>query len=530
MKDFAALYRALDETTRTSEKVAAMAAYFRDAAPEDAAWAVFFLSGRRVKRLVKSADLWSWAIEASGLPPWLFEESYHVVGDLAETIALLLPERTAASDRPLHQWVQDELLRMRDAPAEVQREVMLGAWNSLDRHERFVWNKLITSAFRVGVSQTLVVRGLAAASGVEEAVLTHRLMGHWSPTPEFYQRLISEETDDARVSQPYPFCLAHPLEAAPASLGERADWQLEWKWDGIRAQLIRRQNETFVWSRGEDLITDRFPEAVAAATHLPDGTVLDGELLGWRDGQVLSFGQLQRRIGRKNLGRKLLAEVPVALVAFDLLEEHGEDIRHRPLRERRRRLEALIGPEGFGNAIIPAPVLREPTWEALAEVRSESRERLVEGFMLKSLDAPYETGRKKGIWWKWKVDPFSVDAVLIYAQRGSGKRASLYTDHTFAVWDGDTLVPFAKAYSGLTDEEIREVDRFVRTNTVERFGPVRSVKPTLVFEIAFEGIRRSTRHRSGVAVRFPRIARWRRDKKPEDADSIESLKALLPSP
>ena len=528
MKAFADLYRALDSTTRTNEKVAAMAAYFRNASPDDAAWAVFFLSGRRMKRLVKSADFWRWAVEESGLPPWLFEESYHVVGDLAETIALLLPEPKTSSERPLHAWVEEELLRMRDASPEVQRGVMVGAWRSLDRHERFVWNKLITSALRVGVSQTLLVRALAQASGVEEPVLTHRLMGHWSPTPDFYARLISGETADARVSQPYPFCLAHPLEGAPELLGERDDWQVEWKWDGIRAQLIRRRNETYLWSRGEDLITERFPEAIAASTRLPDGTVLDGELLGWKDGRVLSFGQLQRRIGRKNLGKKLLAEVPVALLAFDLLEEGGEDIRSLPLHERRQRLEALIGPRGMGNAIIPAPVLTEPTWEALATVREESRDRLVEGFMLKRLDAPYEVGRKKGIWWKWKIDPFSVDAVLIYAQRGSGKRASLYTDYTFAVWNGDELVPFAKAYSGLTDEEIREVDRFVRTNTVERFGPVRSVKPALVFEIAFEGIRRSTRHRSGVAVRFPRMARWRRDKKAEDADTIDAVMALLP--
>ena len=528
MKAFSELYRALDETTRTNEKVAAMAAYFRDAAPEDAAWAVFFLSGRRMKRLVRSADFWTWAIEESGLPPWLFEESYHVVGDLAETIALLLPESDAAPERPLHEWVEEELLRMRGLTPEGQREVMLNAWRSLDTRERFVWNKLITSAFRVGVSQTLLVRGLALASGIDQAVLMHRLMGHWSPTPEFFRQLVSEETADALVSQPYPFCLAHPLEDEPETLGDRDRWQVEWKWDGIRAQLIRRQNETYVWSRGEELITDRFPEAVSAATHLPDGTVLDGELLAWRDGQVLPFGQLQRRIGRKTLGKKLLTEVPVALLAFDLLEESGEDLRTLPLRERRTRLERMLGTLSAGGAIQLAPVLRAASWKELAEVREESRDRLVEGFMLKDLDASYEVGRKKGIWWKWKIDPFSVDAVLIYAQRGSGKRASLYTDYTFAVWDGDTLVPFAKAYSGLTDEEIREVDRFVRRNTVDRFGPVRSVTPDLVFEIAFEGIRPSTRHRSGVAVRFPRMARWRKDKKAGDADTLQSLKALIP--
>ena len=527
MRSFADLYRALDETTSINEKVRSMAAYFEQADPRDAAWAVFFLSGRRLKRLVKNADLWAWAVEYSGISPWLFEESRHVVGDFAETIALLLPKPMDASDRPLHDWVEDDLLSLRNATPDKQRSLLHDAWSRLEPHERFVWNKLITGSFRVGVSQTLLIRALSSVSGVAEAALAHRLMGHWDPSPEFYRALVSKDLSDSLVSRPYPFCLAHALEGSVEALGDRSQWQAEWKWDGIRAQVLRRSGQTFIWSRGEDLVTDRFPEVAAAASQLPDGTVLDGELLAWKDGHVLPFGELQRRIGRKQLGRKLLQEVPVSLLAFDLLEEDQVDIRGVPLRERRTRLERLLGRGSRGIAIQAAPVLIHSSWDELARLREGSRDRLVEGLMLKRGDAGYEVGRKKGIWWKWKIEPYSVDAVLMYAQRGHGKRATLYTDYTFGVWDGDALVPFAKAYSGLSDEEIREVDRFVRRHTAERFGPVRSVKPELVFEIAFEGIRKSTRHRSGVAVRFPRMARWRRDKSPGEADTIEALRHLL---
>jgi DNA ligase-1 len=352
-------------------------------------------------------------------------------------------------------------------------------------------------------------------------------MGGWSPTPDFYHRLLSPDTADADKSRPYPFCLAHPIDSPPRELGDLSEWQVEWKWDGIRAQLIRRGGRVFIWSRGEDLVTDRFPEVRDSALLLQDGIVLDGELLAWSGGRVLPFSLLQRRIGRKTLSRSMLRDVPVAFLSFDLLEVDDRDIRDRPLFERRAVLETVLGKCIPGQSIHPAPLVQAPVWEELAALREESRERLVEGFMLKRLDSPYSVGRKRGVWWKWKVDPFTIDAVLIYAQRGHGKRATLYTDYTFAIRDGDDLVPFAKAYSGLTDEEIRTVDRFIRQNTVERFGPVRSVRPFLVFEIGFEGIRKSSRHRSGVAVRFPRILRWRQDKKPEDADSLDTLNALI---
>ena len=527
MKKFARLFAAIDETTATNEKVAALVAYFGSAPPADAAWAVHFLTGRRPKRLVGSRKLAAWAADEADIPEWLFEESYHAVGDLAETITLVLPDDGASSELSLAHWVEERLLRLRGEDDDVQREVLVGAWRELDRKERFVWNKLITGSFRVGASQRLVIRALAEVSGVEEGVIAHRLMGAWDPTPEFFQRLIAPDTRDADVSRPYPFFLAHPLEAEPASLGDLQEWIAEWKWDGIRAQLIRRAGRTFLWSRGEELLAGRFPEVEETGGLLPEGTVIDGELLPWVDGVPLPFAQLQRRIGRKNLGRKILDEVPAVLVAYDLLEEAGTDIRPRPLSERRSRLAALVESVPAAGRLILSPAVSVSDWEALTEARRAAREMGAEGLMLKRLSSEYGVGRRRGDWWKWKVDPLTVDAVLIYAQPGSGKRAGLFTDYTFGIWEGNHLVPFAKAYSGLTDEEIRKVDAFVRRNTLEKFGPVRTVKPELVFELHFEGIQRSSRHKSGIAVRFPRMARWRTDKKAEEADNIETVRGLL---
>ncbi len=527
MREFARLYLALDETTATGEKVAALAAYFRVAPPEDAAWAVHFLVGRRPKRLIASGNLRTWAAAEAGIPDWLFEESYHSVGDLAETITLLLPDTGSSSEYPLSYWVEQRLLALRGQDQSVQHEEMVRAWRELDRRERYVWNKLITGSFRVGASARLVVRALAGASGVPEEVIAHRLMGAWEPSPDFYRRLIASDTRDADVSRPYPFYLAYPLEDDPATLGDPAEWIAEWKWDGIRAQLVRRAGTSFVWSRGEELLSGRFPEVEEAAALLPEGTVLDGELLPWLDGAPLPFAQLQRRIGRKNLGRKILAEVPVVLVAYDLLEEGGEDLRALPLAERRRRLGALLARVPSAGRLVISAAIETSGWEQTAAARQRARETGAEGLMLKRLSSPYRVGRRRGDWWKWKVDPLSVDAVLIYAQPGSGRRAGLYTDYTFGLRDGEGLVPFAKAYSGLTDAEIRRVDTFVRRNTLEKHGPVRVVKPELVFEIAFEGIQASPRHKSGIAVRFPRMVRWRTDKRVEEADTIETVRALL---
>jgi DNA ligase-1 len=527
MKKFADLYVALDQTTRTGEKVQELARYLADAPPGDAAWAVYFLIGRKPRQALSARKLTTWAMELAAIPEWLFGECYDAVGDLAETISLLVPPSVASSDRPLSEWVEQWLLPLQEMDEPSQRQAVLRAWAEMDTRQLFVWNKLVTGAFRVGVSHQLVVRALAQVSKLDTKTVAHRLMGDWVPTPPFYSNLISLEKRDEDLSRPYPFFLAHMLEDGPEALGDIGDWQPEWKWDGIRAQLIRRAGQVFVRSRGEELVTDRYPELKTAGELLPDGTVLDGEILPWNGDTPLPFAELQRRIGRKTLGRKLLEQVPVVLMAYDLLECGGQDVRHDCLSWRRAKLETLLAAAGSG-ALKLSPIIPVENWQELTRLRAESRVRRVEGIMLKRRSSPYRVGRQRGDWWKWKIQPYTIDAVLIYAQPGNGKRASLFTDYTFGVWNEGKLVPVAKAYSGLTDAEIREVDAFVRRNTVEKFGPVRTVKPELVFELAFEAIAPSTRHKSGIAVRFPRILTWRTDKRPEEADTLATLQSLLP--
>jgi len=534
MRRFTALFLTLDATTRTTEKVDALVAYFTDAPPADAAWALHVLVGRRLRRLVNTRLLREWVADEADLPLWLVEESYDAVGDLAETMALLLPPPSGeGTDAPLHALIRDRLEPLQGADDARKRELLVTTWRECTEAQRLVWNKLITGAFRVGVQRTLVARALGQVAGVDPAVMAHRLMGEWTPTPASYAALLAAD-DATDLARPYPFYLASPLEEDPAGvLGDVAAWQAEWKWDGIRGQLLRRGGETLLWSRGEELVTDRFPEIVEVAAQLPDGTVLDGEILCWRDGRPLPFNRLQTRINRKTVGPKLLRDAPVVFNAYDLLEVDGEDVREWPLSRRRQRLETIVEEVAGAEALRDDPrlvlsaIVAGDSWDALTAAREEARERGVEGLMLKRVDSPYAVGRKRGDWWKWKIDPYTIDAVLVYAQRGHGRRAGLYTDYTFAVWDGDELVPVAKAYSGLTDAEIREVDRFVRRHTVDRHGPVRVVEPRLVFELAFEAIAASSRHRSGIAVRFPRMARWRTDKAPEEADRLETLKALV---
>ena len=549
MKAFAALYRELDASTSSLAKQAALQAYLREAPPADAAWAVYFLAGGKPRQLVPTRLLREQARLAAGLPEWLFDESYEAVGDLAETIALLLPEPTEVVERPLSTWMTEHLLPLRGQPPETLALTLQSQWASLAVEQRFVYFKLITGAFRVGVSKLQVTQALAAVGGVDAKLVAQRLMGYTHvgarPTAADHAALIAPAEagageGNARGLQPYPFFLAHPLalpvEQFDAAIGPAADWLVEWKWDGIRAQLVRRGGEVAVWSRGEELVTDRFPELRAMGEALPDGLVLDGEILVWRDGRAMPFAELQRRIGRKTLGAKLLRELPVALCVYDLLEQDGQDLRDQPQHERRTRLERLVASHPLPGLEL-SPLVDGADWGALAQTREQARALGVEGLMLKRRDARYGVGRTKdvGVWWKWKIDPLSVDAVLIYAQRGHGRRASLYTDYTFAVWNGPQddparqLVPFAKAYSGLTDAEIHEVDAAIRRTTIESFGPVRSVTPTMVFELGFEGIARSGRHKSGIAVRFPRMLRRREDKPVEEADTLQTLQALLPA-
>jgi len=527
MKQFATLIAEIDATTRTNGKLDALGRYLSVASNADKLWCVALLMGKRPKRPVKAAWLRKWAAESAGLPLWLLEESYDVVGDLAETVALILPAPKQTKDRTLHEHME-VLLRLPGRPEEEVEAYIKSVWATTHTRERFVFNKLITGGFRIGVSQKLMVRALSKHLGADEAAVAHRLMGDWKPQSSDFYSLLERENPVENLSRPYPFYLAYPIEGEGKSLGSAKDWQFEYKWDGIRGQLIHRQGELYVWSRGEELITNRFPELHILKKMLPSGVVIDGELMAYKDGMPLSFNHLQTRIGRKQVGKKILAASPVVLMAYDLLEHSGEDIRDRPLHERRSLLEYVVANAG-SDVLLLSPTLKPATWKEALKLRESSRDELAEGLMVKHRNGPYKVGRKRGEWWKWKVDPMSVDAVLLYAQRGHGRRANLYSDYTFAVWHGEELVPFAKAYSGLTDKEIKQVDRFVKSHTKERFGPVRSVEPLLVFEIGFEGISPSSRHKSGIAIRFPRMLRWRHDKEPAEANTLGDLKAMLPA-
>jgi DNA ligase 1 len=561
MKRFTELFCALEQTTRTNEKVEALETYFRDAPPADAAWALRFLCGRTLPRVIPSRNLWTWIAEEAQLPAWLVAECFDAVGDAAETMALLAPSPRDGIVLPLARLIEERLLPLPQLPEHARHDLLLRTWRELNSTERLVWNKLITGNFRIGVARTLVIRALASVARVTPAVMAHRVLGSWNATAEEFVRLTRGEEAGSAPAQPYPFFLASPLELKlkPGEsldiLGDRPEWQAEWKWDGIRAQLIRRGGEVILWSRGDEMITDSFPELVEAGAALPEGVVLDGEILAWQGNRPLPFAALQRRLGRKLVESKTRRAFPITFVAYDLLEWNGQDCRTEPLAIRRQRLEQVMAETeriwaeqarapapageflpGFElvetpsdsrrSALRLSPIVRAETWTELAAARDQARLRGVEGLMLKRLTSGYGVGRQRGDWWKWKVDPFLVDAVLVAAQRGHGRRASLYTDYTFAVWDHGQLVPVAKAYSGLTDEEILRVDAFVRGHTVERFGPVRSVDPRLVFELAFEGVQKSTRHKSGLALRFPRMNRWRHDKKADEADTLEQVQCL----
>jgi DNA ligase-1 len=525
MNAFTALIKALDSTTKTGVKKKALVRFFQESSDEDKLWAIALFTRKRPKRTVKTSDLRVWAAEMANIPLWLFEESYHMVGDLAETISLVVPDKGSTSTKSLSQWMHF-ILGLERLTDDQKKESVLNIWTEMDQMERFVFNKLITGGFRIGVSQKTLAQALSEFLSQDVSIVAHRLMGAWSPLKTTFKSLLQEQNPQDEFSKPYPFYLAYALENEITELGSPHLWQAEYKWDGIRGQIIVRKNEVFVWSRGEELVTEKYPEFDVLKSEVND-VVLDGEILAYANGKPLLFHDLQRRIGRKTVGKKLLNEVPVVFMAYDVLEKDGNDLRQTPLSERRKVLEGIVG-SARSDTLKLSPLVEFNQWTDLMRQRELSREKSVEGIMLKQKNSTYQVGRKKGEWWKWKVDPLTLDAVLTYAQSGHGRRAGKFTDYTFGLWHGGELVTFAKAYSGLTNDEILEVDRFVKRNSLEKFGPVRRVAPKMVFELAFEGVAPSKRHKSGVAVRFPRIVRIRRDKPVEEANTLEDLKRLVP--
>ncbi len=524
---FAGLVNDLSTSTKTNEKIQSLVDYFAIAPDDDKVWVIAIFSGRRPRRAVNSRLMREWCGQITDYSSWLFDECYHTVGDLAETLALLLPETKEKEQvNQSLSFYLEKFISIEKEDELIKRKFIVDSWDKMNREERFVFNKLITGSFRIGVSQKTIVNALAKTVDLSASVIAHRISGIWDPVTTTFSELLSETASISDFSKPYPFYLAYALEELPETLGEPAEWQAEWKWDGIRGQMIKRNHELFVWSRGEELMTDKFPEYFILKDLLPDGVVIDGEIIPAVDGKPLPFAVLQTRIGRKNIGKKQLQEAPICFFAYDLLEYKYEDWREQPLEERRKKLEEIILPIK-NNAIQISEIIEFAQWDELAELRKNSREMNSEGIMLKRKDSTYKVGRKRGDWWKWKIDPLTIDCVMVYAQKGSGRRSNLYTDYTFAVKDGDKLLTFTKAYSGLTDKEFAQVDNFVKRNSIEKFGPVRTVKPELVFEIAFEGIAASNRHKSGVALRFPRMSRWRKDKTVDEINTIDDLKAML---
>ena len=525
MKHFAQLISSLESTTKTNAKIDAIVNYLENAPDNDKLWFLALFTGKRPKRPVNTNYLKQWALEITGLPEWLFVESYTSVGDLGETLSLILPAPEHHIEKTLSEWM-GELLELKDKTEEEKKQYVLQSWNGLDYTERFIFNKLIGGSFRIGVSKKLLINALSKYSEIEQNQLMHSIMGKWNFDEVNFQDLIEGTNINPDNSKPYPFCLAYPLEKEIEDLGEISDWQFEYKWDGIRGQLIKRNGEVFIWSRGEELVTPQFPELKVTLENVEGDFVIDGEILAVKNDEVLNFNELQKRLNRKNITKKMMEEIPVQVFAYDMLEFKGEDLREKPLSERRKMLEELLV-QNQNTKISLSQIIQAENYKELKEIREKSREINSEGLMLKQKKSIYHSGRKKGDWWKWKVDPLTIDAVLVYAQKGSGRRSSYYTDYTFAVKNEDKLVTIAKAYSGLTDKEIMEVSRFVTKNSIEKFGPVRTVKPELVFEIAFEGIGFSSRHKSGVALRFPRIVRWRRDKTADEIDELEEVKKLI---
>ena len=533
MKHFIQLIEDMADTTKTNTKVTRLVKYFSEVDKGSAIWAIFFLYGKKIKRGVSYSLLTEIALEVLDLPDWLVYESITAVGDRSEALSLLLniDETESEMEYSLQYWVEKRLLPLQKKTAEQQKKMIQEWWSECTRKEIFVINKLISGGFygRIGVSKGIVLKALEKFTGVSTNTLQYRLMGSWDPTIQFYESLISTDTTDADLSQPYPFFLASPLQEPLEALGDVNDWSFEYKWDGIRSETIIRKNKVFIWSRGEDIVTDSFPEVITELKKLPNGIVIDGEILAYHGGVPLAFSVLQRRIGRigKNISKKILVEAPVKLMAYDLLEYEGKDLREKPLEERRALLEKIIKENKSG--LLFSTDLKAENWKEVELLRDRSREKQAEGLMLKRKNSPYQSGRKRGDWWKYKVEPLSLDVVMVYAQAGSGKRANFFTDYTFAVWSSDKteLIPIGKSYRGLTDEEIKKLDAWIRKNTKEKFGPVRTVNPEQIFELGFDNVLENKRVKAGISVRFPRIIKWRTDKKLKDINTIDDAKDLL---
>ncbi len=597
MIHFTRLFNELDETNHTVEQLAALERYFKAAPAADAAWALHLLIGAKAPRALKNSQLREWISTVADLPTWLVDESCETVGDIAETLALLLPDPPtvpAGGSLALHRLITERLLPLAGLGPEARRDLVVTTWRELDGAQRFIWNKLITGSFRIGVSRTQVARALGKTAGVSASVMAHRLLGFQEPTEAAFRALLAAESANENFG-PYPFQTANAIKSAepagdptiesldlfprlvgapgtgptitrPEELGSASDWQAEWLLDGLRVQVMRRGDAVLIWSQDEELLNPEFPEIAEAAQLLPDGTVLDGDLVVWPASDVCpgTRADIQQRLSHATPGAGLQRKLPVVFIAQDIIEAAEIDQRGRPLLARRRQLAEVLAPAAdrhretqatrpasgstdgsqmdlFGSppaaAAHHAPfrfraasLVSFGSWEQLASLRREARDHGAAGLILKRTESCYGASVETSAWWIWPIEPLRINAVLIAALPGHGNSPRAFSDYTFAVWCDDELVPFAKTGTGLTEIGFRAMDDFIRAHITGKFGPVRSVKAELVFELEFDSVQTSTRHKSGLVVRSARIHRRRPELSAAEADTLEALRLLVGPP
>jgi len=518
MRLFGQLLQACLQEPKTLQKISLLSDYFNEESPENMPMALHFLMGENMGRFCSGRQLREWAAQLLGLPDWLVDESYEALGDNSETISLLFPNKPSSLAHDL-KAVCERIQQLKSEPIDVKKDWIIDVWSKSSRDDIYTFNKLLGGGIRIGASKKNVLKALSRTVHLDVDILEQRLLGTWEPTKIAYDALVNPDDIAGKGTCPYPFFLASPIQDVDATLMPFSDWQIEPKWDGIRAQLVHRQEGTQLWSRGNDLISDQFPDILDSASELPYG-VYDGEVLAWGADGPQPFADLQKRLNRKKVTRQLLASIPCIMMLYDCLEFEGVDVREQALHERCKKIRDLRPPFYTSNPLTLNGV------SALNDYVKNARNNRVEGVIIKRLSSAYKSGRVRGDWWKLKVDPLLLDVVIMYAQKGKGIRSGLFTDYTFGVWDNNQLVPIGKAYSGLTNDEIKQVHQILNNHLTDRFGPVRGVSPCVVLEVAFDSIQESPRHKSGLALRFPRINRLRLDKPVEEANSLEDARAL----
>lgn len=524
MKRFAELCAILESTANAREKMAALTVYFQDAPPPDAIWAIRLLLGWKPSRIATSQTLRRWARECVQFPDWLFEESCAAVGNLLETLALLIPLPDTPGDVPLHVRMQRDLLPLRDLTENEQRAAVSAAWTQMDAQQRFVWNTLLTGGFRPHVSEKTLIRALSAWRGLPTTVLACRLKQEWEPTVAGYRALFSHDIAALDSSQLYPFQRWYEEPPARGASGAIGDWRIDWHRNGMRAQLIKRGSSVFLWSDDHVIVNDTFPEICEAMAAMTDGTVLDGVITAWSADGPLHRAELERRMKRKRLTKKFKHEVPVRYWVYDLLEIQGEDVRTQPFRQRIHQAAGII-PTEVGSVIHLAEPLEAASWHRLHALRNDARRHGADGVLLRRWTASACPSTRKADQWRvWKADPLTAPVVLVYVQALNAASGQRSVEGTFAAWDGGDLVPVAKTSAGFSDEDVNAIEEFAKQHTVERFGPVRSLKAELVFTLAFDSVSLSTRRKSGLVLHHPRVAGRLLDASIHDAERIAILR------